>query len=611
MSLDPVRLPSADSELAQLIDLMCDGAITPDERDRLESLLENDRDAKLFCIAYLDLHAQVQWLTRDAANEEHQSPTSARGLVASTTSDATIPFPIFAPTLPSPLSTLDSPYFGGVLFSYMVAAMILGVGMLMAWAWKLPDHEQFAAQPSVLPHKRQLSPTPHLQFVGQITGIVDCEWADPHTATFDRAHVSIGRKYALASGLMEITYNTGARVILQGPVTYEVESATGGHLSVGKLTARVEKRNYLPSTSGRGGGSEGVVDANSRLSTLDSGLFCVRTPTAIITDLGTEFGVEVSKQGATTSHVFRGSVSVQMAGGDKETNPAPLVLHENESARVEQSGDKRVIVPGPSAEPTAFVRRLVKPVVKAFDLVDVVAGGDGFSGRRGRGIDARNGRSVDTWPSNQEQRFVSDRAYHRVQGMPFIDGIFIPYGKSASDRSVQLDSAGHSFAWFPNTDGHTLGPVWTGGKDGAINSAELGGVDYDSPGHAVLDMHANKGITFDLEAIRQANPDWKIIRFCGIAGNTIKGSGKNCSRYADLWVFVDGQVRFQRRQITQYSGAMPAVVPLGEKDRFITLVATDGGDDYGWDHTVFGDPRLEMVPAKASTSGGNDSREGR
>ena len=41
---------------------------------------------------------------------------------------------------------------------------------------------------------------------------------------------------------MEITYNTGAKVILQGPVTYEVES-NGGYLAVGKLTGKLEKGN--------------------------------------------------------------------------------------------------------------------------------------------------------------------------------------------------------------------------------------------------------------------------------------------------------------------------------------------------------------------------------
>ena len=44
----------------------------------------------------------------------------------------------------------------------------------------------------------------------------------------------LGAEVDLASGLMEITYDTGAKVILQGPVTYEVET-NGGYLAVGKV----------------------------------------------------------------------------------------------------------------------------------------------------------------------------------------------------------------------------------------------------------------------------------------------------------------------------------------------------------------------------------------
>ena len=69
--------------------------------------------------------------------------------------------------------------------------------------------------------------------------MVDCKWAG---AALDSPGVPLGRKYELASGLMEITYDTGAKVILQGPVTYEVESPNGGFLSVGKLTAKLEKK---------------------------------------------------------------------------------------------------------------------------------------------------------------------------------------------------------------------------------------------------------------------------------------------------------------------------------------------------------------------------------
>ena len=39
---------------------------------------------------------------------------------------------------------------------------------------------------------------------------------------------------------MEITYDTGAKVVLQGPVTYQAES-NGGYLSLGRVTGKLEK----------------------------------------------------------------------------------------------------------------------------------------------------------------------------------------------------------------------------------------------------------------------------------------------------------------------------------------------------------------------------------
>jgi len=47
---------------------------------------------------------------------------------------------------------------------------------------------------------------------------------------------------------------------------------------------------------------------------------------------------------------------------------------------------------------------------------------------------------------------------------------------------------------------------------------------------------------------------------------------------ADIRVLVDGQLRFQRRQINGTHGAFAVVIPIYENDRFLTLVGTDGGD---------------------------------
>ena len=126
--------------------------------------------------------------------------------------------------------------------AYLVATVIFGVGLVIGSRIYVSHPEQVARQSVPLPSP--LSPLPSI--VGRITGMVDCRWERrrgtvPLWAKHPRAVpakgncppfslVSLGDKFALASGLMEITYDTGAKVILQGPVTYEVESADSGYL---------------------------------------------------------------------------------------------------------------------------------------------------------------------------------------------------------------------------------------------------------------------------------------------------------------------------------------------------------------------------------------------
>ena len=158
--------------------------------------------------------------------------------------------------------------------------------------------------------------------------VVDCRWADPTSGAFEHDSVPLGRGIPCPPGFMEITYDSGAKVILQGPVTYEVESARGGFLSLGKLTARVEskglgagdrdqgrrasepptqpspKRGAQPTASlalrpsaGKAESRNPKAEISNPQSPIPNPLFAVRTPTAVVTDLGTEFGVEVDRRG--------------------------------------------------------------------------------------------------------------------------------------------------------------------------------------------------------------------------------------------------------------------------------------------------------------------------
>src|SRR5439155_20137562 len=87
----------------------------------------------------------------------------------------------------------------------------------------------------------------------------------------------------VAAGCAEVTFAKGARVIVEGPVRFTVDSPTEMSLATGKLAATVA-----------GGG------------------FIVRTPAATVTDLGTEFGVDATADGATHVEVFTGRVEAAL-----------------------------------------------------------------------------------------------------------------------------------------------------------------------------------------------------------------------------------------------------------------------------------------------------------
>jgi hypothetical protein len=758
-----------------LLDAACDDTLVETQVQELVAVLTSDPRTRKIFVEHIHLRRRIRSLHRaerlcDLGLARIQ--TLAQPPVSSSRSTA----PIFlSTTLHGTISYLSS----GWPVAYLIATVVVGVGLWISSVTPAFYPQQIAKQSSSTP---EIGPTPEPQkeLVGRVTATADCQWARNEVPLLVNDAVPVGRTIRLESGLMEIAYGAGTKVILQGPVAYEVESPAGGVLSVGRLTARVENSK--------------TKDQRPRTEDPHP-LFVVRTPTAVVTDLGTEFGVEVDRKGATTSHVFRGSVRVQMVGDGGEPAGAGRVLHENESAQVESGDANRGIVLVPNPTSASFIRSMPEWKSRVLDLVDVVAGGDGFAGRRNRGIDVTTGRPSDGRVLLNSVPSVLDGTYHRVSGLPFLDGVFAP---SSGVSQVQIDSAGHTFDGFPASGGliyrddyetatvgesvHRRQPIWgaetssdadsviadatatpsgmaangskyvklgpgkslmlniapadqaataghliefslrvyVGKGDGAKNlcicamsspashdrdqwqinlwddgrimdgttgkytavgrfrldkwipvrviadytakrclavvdgivcdvqpfipnageslghlylaatrgsvaafddvaiqyvpfpvwaggaapvaaaglSAELDGVDYAAPGHGALWLHANRGITFDLEAIRRANPGCRLAMFRATAGCATATTDQASSALADIWVFVDGQPRFQRRRISRGNGVFSLALPIGCNDRFLTLAATDGGDGPAWDWIVFGDPQLEVVSFK-------------
>ncbi|MEN6449266.1 MAG: LamG domain-containing protein [Thermoguttaceae bacterium] len=326
--------------LDRLLFALRDGELTDPQAAELEQIVLSDVEAMDHYLRVVNLASGLRWMLQDGgfgqavAEESEVDGSPIPPIVIDTTGPSGCP----VPSAPSPLS--------GWFVAYAAATVIVGAAILGAWVYNVsPISKQAQGLPQLVEQNRARPE----ETVGRVREMADCRWGKAASGARAAGEpISRGRKYVLDSGLLELAYNSGAKVVLQGPCVYEVESDHGGVLSLGKLTARVEGSGKA---GGRGAKSEirnpkSEVPGSSPLSSLPSPLFTVRTPTAIVTDLGTEFGIEVEKSGATRSCVFAGNIEVQPRGpagpgASGDGLAAPIRLAAGQAVRVANNGRGR------------------------------------------------------------------------------------------------------------------------------------------------------------------------------------------------------------------------------------------------------------------------------
>jgi len=262
------------------------------------------------------------------------------------------------------------------------------------------------------------------------------------------------------------------------------------------------------------------------------------------------------------------------------------------------AGVKRADIPTSRAAETAYASRraeLNAAVAAAraevhalagrpIDLADIVGGGDGRgSGKKGFGIDSRTGEEVEKQPRNILPGITVNRP--QVGPTKFVNAVFVPHGPGP----VPVATTGLTVDGIPETSK----AGWDAIRNGPVanqHATKLGDVDYAAADHAILGLHANAGITFDLREILAAAPVANQ-RFRGVVGY----GGTTPRDGADYFVFVDG-VLFARGRIGLVDGGTPLDVSLPAAATFLTLVATDAGNGIGHDQVFFGDPRIEGDP---------------
>ncbi|MBN2577377.1 MAG: FecR domain-containing protein [Pirellulales bacterium] len=258
------------TELLTLLVKWNEGELSEAEDARLQHLMEEDVNARRIYLENMFFYAQLRW--------QHSRGGFERGV---TVGDQE-PSP---KTSPSPLITFFGPLsnvveWGATTFSrginppVLVSLTTVGLMLILLLIWFLP------APPATEPP----GITPPAQYAAQITRMQHCVWTKGSVPLQLGDDVPVGKSLELTAGILEITLETGAQILLEGPCRFELKSDQEGYLYEGRILARAETKQ-----------AKG---------------FIVSTSNSKVIDLGTEFGIKVEPSGVTEVHVLRGFVKL-------------------------------------------------------------------------------------------------------------------------------------------------------------------------------------------------------------------------------------------------------------------------------------------------------------
>jgi hypothetical protein len=294
-------------ELSDLVNAMCDGGGDPDIVNRLEAQLRSDPEAVECYVYYFDMHANLRWLAAPSG-----LPTSNMLELG--------PADKHPELFPWRLVNIVNQHGLFVL----AASVLVCLGAYWLGAHLSPV-SQVAGTEEIQDDDAQ-SLTAADGAVARITGLVDCKFqAGQKELAFGQA-IPSGQRINLAQGLLQFTFDSGAKVVLQGPATFTPQSGMDAELALGKVSAVVPE-------PARG--------------------YTVTTPTAEIVDLGTEFGLDVEEDGSTELHVLEGDVVARRRQADGNLLGEAVHGRKLDAYRFESEGES---VERMSAEPEKFVR---------------------------------------------------------------------------------------------------------------------------------------------------------------------------------------------------------------------------------------------------------------
>lgn len=300
------KQPDTESEFESLLNLLCDGDISTEQRDRLEELLqENPSLAKVY-LDHMGVETGLAWRYRTGKE------ASDRQRVDSTHESKTA---WFADTR----RYIKKPWMG---------VFALAVGLLFV----LASTQWFTGESADDVSASHSGATESAKLLATLRDASAVVWSNGDRAVDVGGRIGPGA-LRVESGEAELVFDSGAKLRIGGPAELELKSPLLARLITGRVAA------HMPTTA--------------------TG-FELQTPTSKLVDQGTEFGVLVEDSGATQVHVFRGQVDVHF-DGDEGALANKVELRDREARRIERLGESGQSIPFSKLEFGGLARRVVEP----------------------------------------------------------------------------------------------------------------------------------------------------------------------------------------------------------------------------------------------------------
>jgi ferric-dicitrate binding protein FerR (iron transport regulator) len=260
------------SELDQLLSGLLDGQLTDEQHSRLQDILRDDAAAR-------ENYRMIMLLDAELSDQF--------GVGAD--------LPVTYPRAQFAVSRLSLRSWGWVAQVALAASILVAV--LLWQPWRDRSHPPQVAQPGSTP------PSPP----AMVTRLIDARWGS------EQAQLQVGDVLAeqwinLQRGILQLEFGSGARLSLKGPARLRIDGTNECFVEFGKLAV---------------------------LAPPKAANFKVRSPGAEVLDLGTEFGLQVGRDGAIDLHVLDGEVALT-AKGKSVSNKKTLLEHEAASVPVGQ-----------------------------------------------------------------------------------------------------------------------------------------------------------------------------------------------------------------------------------------------------------------------------------